>query len=175
MEETKFDRQHYIDAVERLSPVPGAFKASASTQDAPDNTAPISDSKILDDMEIEEMTPRSVTTQVTRESVPIVDGRYSKKSYAARLKPVESRHLRQKNYMLRLLAQPFTMYAFPIVCFAGFLYGANIVWLSFLNATESLLLSNKPYNMATSTLGLTFIAPLVGTSLAYEPPNFTHW
>lgn len=91
---------------------------------------------------------------------------YTKKSYVARLKPVEGKNLRNKNIMLKLMSRPFSLLTFPIVAFAGFLYGSNITWLSVLNATQSMVLANEPYNLSTSSVGLTFFAPLVGTTLA---------
>lgn len=109
-------------------------------------------------------------------TVATADGNtlFSKKSYAARLKPVESEGFRRKNNLLRLMGRPFHLLTFPIIFYAGFLYGSNIIWLTVLNATEAMVLSANPYNMSTSIIGLTFIAPLVGTTLAYVselPPS----
>lgn len=105
------------------------------------------------------------TTTATTGS-PVGSSDYAKKSHLARLKPFEMINLRNKNQLPQLMGRPFYLMTFPIIVFAGFLYGSNIVWLSLLNATESMVLSNNPYNMTTSQVGLTFIAPLVGTTLA---------
>ncbi|KAF5963226.1 major facilitator superfamily transporter, putative substrate-H+ antiporter [Fusarium bulbicola] len=93
----------------------------------------------------------------------------SKKSRMSRLKPIERKNLKGENRLIKLISRPILLLAFPIISYAGFIYGCNIVWLSVLNATESMVLSNKPYNMPTSTVGLTFIAPLIGTTLAVTP------
>lgn len=90
----------------------------------------------------------------------------TKKSYLAKLKPIERSTFQNQSQVLQMMLRPLILFKFPIIVYAGFCYGCNIVWLSVLNATQSLVLSNSPYNMTTSQVGLTFIAPLIGTTLA---------
>lgn len=45
---------------------------------------------------------------------------------------------------------------------AGFQYGTCLVWYNVLNATCSLILSEKPYNFRASFVGLTYLGPLIG-------------
>lgn len=50
---------------------------------------------------------------------------------------------------------------------SGLLYGSSLVWYNVLNATASLLLSNPPYNFASSDVGLMYLGPLCGAALGY--------
>jgi hypothetical protein len=151
MEETKFNRTQYLDGQATLNP---AHKIKE--QPLKDDTS------VKDDLETSPTNinqPTCISTDLT------------KKSYMAKLKPIERSGFQQENRVLGMTLEPFFLLRFPIVVYAGFLYGSNIIWLSVLNATESMVLSARPYNMSTSMLGLTFIAPLVGTTLAYDQPN----
>ncbi|EEU44025.1 uncharacterized protein NECHADRAFT_30383 [Fusarium vanettenii 77-13-4] len=140
MEETKFDRAKYM-ATHHIEgqPLPSANRVQPEL-DSKDDT---------DDKKDSNQEPQ-----------------YQKKPRLARLKPIERENLRGKNQLVKLIIRPILLLLFPIISYAGFIYGSNIIWLSVLNATESMVLSNEPYNMSTSTVGLTFIAPLVGTTLA---------
>ncbi|KAJ4316092.1 hypothetical protein N0V84_008021 [Fusarium piperis] len=93
-----------------------------------------------------------------------LDEQFKKKSRLATLKPIEHENLRGKNQLVKLIICPILLLLFPINSYSNFIYDSNIVWLSFLNATESRVLCSKPYKMSTSTVGLTFIAPLAGTT-----------
>ena len=64
------------------------------------------------------------------------------------------------------LTRPLKFLLFPVISWTGFSYGVVIVWLAIINATQSLLLANPPYNFSTIGVGYTFFAPLVGTTLA---------
>ncbi|KAG5752046.1 hypothetical protein H9Q70_005333 [Fusarium xylarioides] len=126
-----------------------------------------------DDLDTKHDTEQNhlATTTLTNVSAPnevfdLDNTEFSKKSRISRLKPIERKNLKGENRLIKLISRPILLLAFPIISYAGFIYGCNIVWLSVLNATESMVLSNKPYNMPTSTVGLTFIAPLIGTTLA---------
>lgn len=153
MEETKFNRTVYLEG------------QSASITPDKANLAEVdrnNDQKDLNNAEADlEASPTNTTQNTTR-----INTNMTKKPFIAKLKPMESTGFHQQNRVLRLMLEPFQLLRYPIIVYAGLLYGCNIVWLTFLNATESMVLSDRPYNMSTSMVGLTFIAPLVGTSLA---------
>lgn len=158
MEETKFNRAQYLDGQPSNNP------SDMLSQDATSDANHISKG----DEEQDVQTKANVATSSSNSAAEPnrIDASIPPKSYLAKLKPIRTEHMRQKNRVLMLLLQPFKLLSLPIVVYAGFLYGCNIVWLSVLNATESMILSAPPYSMSTSTVGLTFIAPLVGTTLA---------
>lgn len=166
MEESRFDRAEYMNLPQpleaRVNPAadpeaqePGFNNVRSETEsmDKKDNAPPGTTTH--------EMQPTA--TNVSRATASTS---YAKSSYASRLKPIRSKHLHSKNIMLRLIGRPLYLLSFPIIAYAGFLYGANITWLSVVNATQSMVLANAPYNLSTSSVGLTFLAPLVGTTLA---------
>lgn len=162
MEETKFDRGAYMDDTHNIqgqqdsNPNDENPKALES-QDSHCGDAKGNNNDANSDPSIRDSGPTMHTDD---------DSQRKKKSYMARLKPIESQGFHRRNNLLRLMGRPILLLSFPIIAYAGFCYGCNIVWLSVLNATESMVLSAAPYSMSTSIVGLTFIAPLVGTSLA---------
>lgn len=166
MEETKFDRASYMTS--ETAPTAGPLAPEPTSKDSPDLERTISIEKVEDRDGNEGQQEHRLAINNTNTSAAEADSTlYQKKSYAARLKPIEPQNLRNDNKLLQLLARPFYMYKFLIVPIAGFMYGSNITWLSVLHATQSMVLSGEPYNMSSSAVGITFIAPLVGTTLAY--------
>lgn len=159
MEETKFDRAKYMGS-HRIEgqPLPNANQVQAEL-DSKDGA----DGKQDGDQEAARTTTMLSHVEGPRNGL---DKQFKKKSRLARLKPIERENLRGKNQLIKLIIRPILLLLFPIISYSGFIYGSNIIWLSVLNATESMVLSNEPYNMSTSTVGLTFIAPLIGTTLA---------
>ena len=167
MEETSFDRSPYMAnaAAERHPPVDDTADSTVAASKEDNGASATHAENSHASTNAADMTATGLFKPTT---VTTVDGSasYLKKPYAARLKPIETEGFRRKNKMLRLMGRPFQLLTFPIIAYAGFLYGANIIWLSVLNATEAMVLSDDPYNMSTSIIGVTFIAPLVGTTLA---------
>ncbi|KAJ4125250.1 hypothetical protein NW754_013536 [Fusarium falciforme] len=158
MEETKFDRAKYMSSHHiEGQPLPSA------NQVQPELDGKDIDGKQDGDQEAARNTPTLSQVEGLRHGL---DEQFKKKSRLARLKPIERENLRGKNQLVKLIIRPILLLLFPIISYSGFIYGSNIIWLSVLNATESMVLSNEPYNMSTSTVGLTFIAPLIGTTLA---------
>lgn len=72
---------------------------------------------------------------------------------------------KKKNTVLMRMWRTIEFLRFPVIFYAGFSYGVYIVWLALLNATQSWFLTDEPYGFSTSQVGLTFIAPLIGTTL----------
>ncbi|KAI8724373.1 hypothetical protein NCS52_00006200 [Fusarium sp. LHS14.1] len=158
MEETKFDRAKYMISHH----IEGQALPSIN------QVQPEFDSKDTDGKQDGDQEAARTTTTLSQVEGQhhVLDEQFKKKSRLARLKPIERENLRGKNQLVKLIIRPILLLLFPIISYSGFIYGSNIIWLSVLNATESMVLSNEPYNMSTSTVGLTFIAPLIGTTLA---------
>lgn len=158
MEETKFDRAKYMTS----------HHIEGQALPSTNQVQPELDSKDTDGKQDGDQEAARTTTTLSQVEGPHhgLDEQFKKKSRLARLKPIERENLRGKNQLVKLIIRPILLLLFPIISYSGFIYGSNIIWLSVLNATESMVLSNDPYNMSTSTVGLTFIAPLIGTTLA---------
>ncbi|KAL4906335.1 hypothetical protein BDW74DRAFT_167421 [Aspergillus multicolor] len=159
MEETKFARTAYLEGQLASS---SRNKTDEETIDRKQGGQPQGHPKA----DHEPSRGPSRTEPQPSGTAPRIDPTIKKKPYLAKLKPIESTGFRQQNRVLPMMLEPFQLLRFPIVVYAGLLYGSNIIWLTFLNATESMVLSQPPYNMSTSMVGLTFIAPLIGTTLA---------
>ncbi|AQZ18642.1 hypothetical protein BZL39_O01810 [Zygosaccharomyces parabailii] len=72
-----------------------------------------------------------------------------------------TRGFKPKFLLHHYMLVPFFMLRFPVVLWAGFLYGSSLVWFNVLNGTEALVLANKPYNFSSSMCGLAYVSPLI--------------
>ncbi|EGO24214.1 hypothetical protein SERLADRAFT_437830 [Serpula lacrymans var. lacrymans S7.9] len=86
------------------------------------------------------------------------------KTFVERLAIFNQRYATNKMLVV-MIYRPLIMLRFPVVFWAGFQYGTCLVWYNVLNATASLILSDAPYNFRASSVGLTYIGPLVGMFL----------
>lgn len=69
--------------------------------------------------------------------------------------------------VLRMAYRPVLIFfLFPNVMWAGFMYGSSLAWYNVYNATTSTILSSPPYNFSAATVGLSYVAPLIGTLIA---------
>lgn len=89
----------------------------------------------------------------------------STKSYPQRLKIFERTSLRKPNRLQEMAIRPLIFLTFPVIFYAGFSYGSNLVWFNVLNGTASLILSGKPYGFSSSMVGLAYLSPLLGAVL----------
>ena len=88
------------------------------------------------------------------------------KSYYHKLKIFDKQELRYPNQLKDMILRPLIFLSFPVIFYAGFSYGSNLVWFNVLNGTASLILSGKPYGFSSSTVGLAYISPFIGMALA---------
>ncbi|MCJ1246101.1 hypothetical protein MMC30_003305 [Trapelia coarctata] len=98
--------------------------------------------------------PRNATAAAT---VP-------RKTYLDKLKLFQRADLRKPNGLAGMIWRPLVFLTFPVIFYAGFSYGSNLVWFNVLNATSSLILG-KTYNFRASMVGLSYISPLIGCFL----------
>lgn len=92
-------------------------------------------------------------------------GTYKKKSYLDKLKILNRQELQYPNRMKGMILRPLIFLSFPVISYAGFSYGSNLIWFNVLNGTASLILSKEPYGFSSSTVGLAYISPLIGVTL----------
>lgn len=61
-----------------------------------------------------------------------------------------------------IAVMPFTLFTYPAIVWAAFVYGVSIMWLSYTTTTQSEMFSVAPYNMSVASVGLTNFASLIG-------------
>lgn len=57
--------------------------------------------------------------------------------------------------MIHRIKQQLAFVFWPVVFYAGFAYGSNLIWFNVLNATASLIFSEAPYEFQPSIVGVT--------------------
>lgn len=60
---------------------------------------------------------------------------------------------------------PFRLLRYPGMLFAGILVGGILSWYNVVGGSLALILSNEPYNFSTNTIGLTYLASVIGVSI----------
>lgn len=84
--------------------------------------------------------------------------------------------IRKTFHLWDYMVAPFYMCQFPIVLWSGFLYGSSLFWYSVLNATEALILGDKPYNFSAAMCGLAYASPVIFVFLIYPYAGWsTDW
>ncbi|KAL2439289.1 putative MFS-type transporter [Exophiala dermatitidis] len=87
----------------------------------------------------------------------------TKKTYLQKLRLFQPGAFSKKNELAGMMTRPLMyIFTFPVVAYAGFSYGSNLVWFNVLNGTASLILSGSPYNFRASMVGLSYVSPLIG-------------
>lgn len=89
-----------------------------------------------------------------------------RKTLYQKLKLFDKQELRYPNRLKDMILRPLIFLSFPVIFYAGFSYGSSLIWFNVLNGTASLILSGKPYGFSSSIVGLTYISPLIGMTLA---------
>ena len=69
---------------------------------------------------------------------------YHKKTYLEKIKLFDSKVISQPNQLGRMMVRPLIFLTFPVIFYAGFSYGSNLVWFNVLNGTASLILGGAP-------------------------------
>ncbi|THY16226.1 MFS general substrate transporter [Aureobasidium pullulans] len=87
------------------------------------------------------------------------------KTYLDKLKLWQKADLQKDNHIAGMTARPLIFLTFPVIAYAGFSYGSNLVWFNVLNGTASSILGNAPYNFSASMVGLSYISPLIGVAI----------
>lgn len=83
-----------------------------------------------------------------------------------------NRRYAKLSHLLVLFYRPFLLLRFPVIFWSGFQYGVCVMWYSVINATASLILSSAPYNFKASSVGLAYLGPIIGASIA---SMYTGW
>ncbi|ORY16304.1 MFS transporter-like protein [Clohesyomyces aquaticus] len=86
------------------------------------------------------------------------------KTYFSKIALFQASDLHKPNELLAMITRPLIFLTFPVILYAGFSYGSNLVWFNVLNATASLILSGT-YNFSASMVGLSYVSPLIGVAI----------
>ncbi|KAF5983216.1 transporter HOL1 [Fusarium coicis] len=100
----------------------------------------------------------------TTSNVDVVNGTIlpSSKTFLDKMKIFRSEHVQGSVPLKGMLIRPFKYFSLPIVVFCGFMYGAVVCYFNVLNGTASIILSAPPYSFKASSVGLCYIATVIG-------------
>ena len=87
------------------------------------------------------------------------------KQYSQKLRILDKDVMGRPNRLKGMALRPLIFLTFPVIFYAGFCYGSNLVWFNVLNGTASLILSKEPYAFSSSMVGLSYLSPLLGGTL----------
>ncbi|KAF5589020.1 major facilitator superfamily transporter [Fusarium subglutinans] len=86
-------------------------------------------------------------------------------TFLDKIKIFRSEHVQGSVPLKGMLIRPFKYFSLSIVVFCGFMYGAVVCYFNALNGTASIILSAPPYSFKPSSVGLCYIANVVGVFL----------
>jgi hypothetical protein len=99
----------------------------------------------LDSSDVEKSAEPSATRSQAVDPTPVES--YQTKTYLQKLKLLDKpRPFR----VFRMMVRPLIFLTFPVIAYAGFSYGSNLIWFNVLNGTASLVLAGAPYNFSVS-------------------------
>ncbi|KAK5134186.1 hypothetical protein LTR08_006846 [Meristemomyces frigidus] len=87
------------------------------------------------------------------------------KTYFDKIKLWQAADMRKPNHLKTNVGRPLVFLTFPVIAYAGFSYGSNLVWFNVLNGTASLILGGAPYDFPAWAVGLSYVSPLVGVAI----------
>ncbi|KAK3647789.1 hypothetical protein LTR56_000686 [Elasticomyces elasticus] len=125
-------------------------------------STPASSSPLSVTPDNEKNVPASPDVEVA-DSLP--ETTFKKKTYLDKLKLWQAADLRKPNHLVGMVTRPLIFLTFPVIAYAGFSYGSNLVWFNVLNGTASLILGGAPYNFPAWAVGLSYFSPLVGVAI----------
>lgn len=141
MEETNYSRHTVLGVIP---------EGTAS----PDTTTPTAEEKNL--------TPNGGEAGSDIESPEAVTiHSYKRRTYLDKIKLFRSQDLRKPNHIGGMMLRPLIFLTFPVIAYAGFSYGSNLIWFNVLNGTASLILGDT-YGFSSSMVGLSYISALIG-------------
>jgi MFS family permease len=138
MEETNYDRHLVIDTVTEENSTDEILQiAEVADGEKGEKIAPVS-------------TEPPVEVRVT----------YPRKTYWQKLSLTGDK--KRPNRLLEIMWSPFKFFSFPVVVWAGFMYGTNaLVWPGILNATASPTYT-KVYGFDSNAVGFAYFGAVVG-------------
>lgn len=96
---------------------------------------------------------------------------HRRKTYLDKIKLFQISDIRKPNKLKGMMTRPLIFATFPVIFYAGFSYGSNLVWFNVLNATASLILGGT-YHFSASMVGVAYVSPLIGVALGAA---YTGW
>ncbi|GAB7352690.1 hypothetical protein MBLNU459_g3051t1 [Dothideomycetes sp. NU459] len=147
MEETNYDRQMPHSTSSASSSVEVVTESETVTTEKP-----VSEK---DGQAAKEASFDPTSTEIGQISYP-------RKTYLQKLSIIDKK---RPNRILDIMWAPFKFFTFPVVVWAGFMYGTNgLVWSGILNATASPLYT-KTYHFDSNEVGFAYFGAVVGMVL----------
>jgi hypothetical protein len=161
MEETNYDRRTTTSALSSSQAsleVAGETDLSASEKNTAKNGVQVSDPTFSHDKKIPE---DQHSTDVAAAELGQVA--YPRKTYWQKLSVIDKK---RPNRMLDIMWAPFKFFTFPVVVWAGFMYGLQgLVYPGILNATASVIYTNSYYHFSSDAVGFAYFAAVAGMVL----------
>jgi len=144
MEETNYDRH-----------IPQSTTSAGTSTDAVDSSKVVNTEKSANEKETNPETSPAIEPAAIETGLIV----YPRKSYWQKLSMVDKK---RQNRVLEIMWGPFKFFTFPVVVWAGFMYGTNgLVWPGILNATASPLYTGT-YNFDSNDVGYAYFGAVVG-------------
>jgi len=154
-EETMFQRDHEKFLVH-------AQQTGIATSTAADMTK-TPEMMVSSDSEKNYITQERSASPVIEYSPPMSTG--PTRTYTEKLK-LWGYHNPSQKISFQMIIMPFQLLLkFPGMFFSGLLVGGILSWYNVVGGSQALIFGNAPYNFSANTIGLTYLASLIGVSI----------
>ncbi|KAK3078005.1 hypothetical protein LTS18_008679, partial [Coniosporium uncinatum] len=96
---------------------------------------------------------------------------YKRKTYLNKIALFQAQDLQKPIQLKGMTLRPLIFLTFPVILYAGFSYGSNLIWFNVLNGTSSLIFAGT-YNFSAAMVGVTYVSPLIGTAIGSAYTGF---
>ncbi|KAG7661810.1 uncharacterized protein J8A68_004666 [[Candida] subhashii] len=83
-------------------------------------------------------------------------------TYKQRMKFIDTDTNDERSWFL-IFYRPFLLFSYPAVVWGGVVYGAQMMWLSLIGATQAIIYGAEPYNFSANGVGLTTLGAFGGS------------
>lgn len=83
------------------------------------------------------------------------------KGYWQKMKLIQTDYNDTRSWLC-IWYRPFFLLALPSVIWGGIIYGAQMMWLSYMATTQATIFGSPPYSFESGKIGLTNLGPLIG-------------
>lgn len=109
----------------------------------------------------ETINEKDIGTVVVDEASSQEEEQVPLKTYWQKFKLIQTDYNDTRTWV-HIWSMPFFLLALPSVVWGGVIYGAQMMWVSYMATTQATIFGLAPYNFSSGQIGLTSFAPLVG-------------
>ncbi|EGW35710.1 uncharacterized protein SPAPADRAFT_58909 [Spathaspora passalidarum NRRL Y-27907] len=103
----------------------------------------------------------SIAKEVDSDDNNSIDASIPKLTYRQRMRVIHTQYNDPRSWLC-IFYRPFFLVSFPAIMWGGLVYGAQMMWLSLIGNSQSIIYGAAPYNFSVNGIGLTNLGAFGG-------------